>query len=180
MRVTQLIDEQRSQQQQHLARLAALERYPEIHFASADRLAVALLRSKLHDILARAGGLKKPVNLPLASIGELFKGRDAWLDDLSRSLGPVPDTADTPAVARVLSGLGGVGKTRLALEYAWRHAEDYTARLFVGADSVEALQRNLAALCRRRSSTCPSSGKLMKADSAMPCSDGCASIPAGC
>ena len=144
----QLIEEQRSQQQQHLARLAALERYPEIRFESADRLAVALLRSKLHDILARAGGLKKPVNLPLASIGGLFKGRGAWLDDLSRSLGPVPDTADTPVVARVLSGLGGVGKTRLALEYAWRHAEDYTARLFVGADSVEALQRNLAALCR--------------------------------
>ena len=48
----------------------------------------------------------------------------------------------------MLSGLGGVGKTRLALEFAWRHAEDYTARLFVGADSVEALQRNLAALCQ--------------------------------
>ena len=144
----QLIEEQRSQQQQHLARLAALERYPEIRFASADRLAVALLRSKLHDILARAGALKKPVNLPLASIGGLFKGRCDWLEGLSRSLGTVPDTADTPVAARVLCGLGGIGKTRLALEYAWRHAEDYTARLFVGADSVEALQRNLAALCR--------------------------------
>ena len=144
----QLIDEQRSQQQQHLQRLEALERFPEIRFESADRLAVALLRSKLYDILARAGALKKPVNLPLASIGELFKGRGDWLDDLSLSLGPVADTADTPVVARVLSGLGGVGKTRLVLEYAWLHADDYTAMLFVGADSVEALQRNLAALCR--------------------------------
>jgi tetratricopeptide (TPR) repeat protein/Mrp family chromosome partitioning ATPase len=145
-----LIEEQRSQQQHHLARLAAVERYPEINFASTDRLAVEMLRSKLQDILARAGALKKPVFLPYASINEQFKGRDAGLDDLSRSLGPVPNTSDAPAVVRVLSGLGGVGKTRLALEYAWRHAELYTARLFVGADSVEALHRNLAGFCQPR------------------------------
>ena len=49
----------------------------------------------------------------------------------------------------MLNGLGGVGKTRLAVEYAWRHANEYAARLFVGASSPEALQRNLAALCGR-------------------------------
>lgn len=143
-----LIEEQREHQRQHLDRLAAYERYPEIRFASADRLAVEILRSKLHDILARTGTSNKPVNLPLASIGELFKGRDALLDDLGRSLDAIPATADMPATACVLSGLGGAGKTRLALEYAWRQGEDYTARLFATADSAEALQRNLAALCR--------------------------------
>jgi len=144
-----LIEAQSILQQQHLARLAMVERYPEIRFASADRLAVDVLRSKLHDILARAGAATKPVYLPDASIGDQFMGRDTWLEDLSQSLGPVPDMAGSPAVARVLSGLGGVGKTRLALEYAWRHAESYSARLFVGADTVTALQSNLAALCQR-------------------------------
>ncbi|MBS0299822.1 MAG: tetratricopeptide repeat protein [Proteobacteria bacterium] len=144
----QSIDDQHEQQRQHLERLAACERYPEIRFASADRLAVDILRSKLHDILARAGAPNKPVNLPLASIGELFKGRGALLDDMQCSLGTIPGSADTPATARVLSGLGGAGKTRLALEYAWQHADDYSARLFAVADSAEALQRNLAALCR--------------------------------
>jgi len=143
-----LVEEQRERQRQHLDRLAACERYPEIRFASADRLAVEILRSKLHDILARASTPNKPVNLPLASIGGLFKGRDALLDDLGRSLGAIPAMADMPAAACVLSGLGGAGKTRLALEYAWRHGNDYTARLFATADSAEALQRNLAALCR--------------------------------
>jgi tetratricopeptide (TPR) repeat protein len=143
-----LVEEQREHQRQHLDRLAAYERYPEIRFANADRLAVEIAHSTLLDILARAGTANKPANLPLASIGGLFKGRDALLDDLGRSLGAIPATADMSATACVLNGLGGAGKTRLALEYAWRHGEDYTARLFAAADSAEALQRNLAALCR--------------------------------
>ncbi len=47
---------------------------------------------------------------------------------------------------KALHGLGGVGKTRLAVEYAWQHADDYSALLFVTADSPQNLQRNLAEL----------------------------------
>ena len=144
-----LDEAERAAQQQHLKRLAVVERYPEIRFANADRLAVDMLRSGLHDILARAGAIERPANLPYLSIGDLFKGREVLLDDLTRSLGSVPESSDLPVVARVLNGLGGVGKTRLAVEYAWRHANEYAARLFVGAGSPEALQRNLAALCGR-------------------------------
>jgi len=141
-----LVDEQRSLQQQHLARLAAFERYPEIEFANTDRLAAEVLRSKIHDILGRAGAAARPFYLPNASIRDQFMGRDDWLEELSQSLGPVPDKAGSPAVSRVLSGLGGIGKTRLALEYAWRHADSYSALLFVEADTATALQSNLAAL----------------------------------
>src|SRR5262249_10113249 len=42
-----LDEEQRAAQQGHLSRLASIERYPEIRFANADRLAVELLRSQL-------------------------------------------------------------------------------------------------------------------------------------
>lgn len=48
-----LIEEQCRHQQQHLERLAAIERYPEIKFVSADRLAVEILRSRLHEILVK-------------------------------------------------------------------------------------------------------------------------------
>ena len=143
----QVIDEQRVQQRQHLERLAAYERHP-VRFSSTDRLAVEILRSKLSDLLARIEPSLKPINLALTSIGTLFKGRDRLLENLQHSLGRIPASTDTPAVTRVLNGLGGVGKTRLAVEYAWRHVDDYTALLFVAADSAEALQRNLAALCR--------------------------------
>ena len=43
--------------------------------------------------------------------------------------------------------MGGVGKNRAAVEYAWKHADDYNALLFVAADSPLDLHRNIAALC---------------------------------
>jgi hypothetical protein len=143
----ELNKDQRSAQQAHLERLASVGRYPEIHFANSDRLAVDVLSSKLQDILVATGVVTKPINLPYLSIGDLFKGREAMLDHLSQSFGPVPESIASPVVASVLNGLAGVGKTRLALEYAWKRAREYVAMLFVTADSPEALQRNLAALC---------------------------------
>ena len=86
----QLIEVQRIAQQAHLGRLAEVERYPEITFASADRLVVAILRSKLQDILAAAGAIKRPANLPYLS-SEFFKGRETSLDELVKSLGPAPE-----------------------------------------------------------------------------------------
>ena len=46
----------------------------------------------------------------------------------------------------VLHGLGGVGKTRLAVEYAWAHVDDYTAVLFVLVETPLLLAQNLAGL----------------------------------
>ena len=143
----ELIPEQSAAQQRHLQRLAKVERYPGPAFASPERLAVEVLRSRLFDIFLAAGVARRVVHLPYASLGDLFKGRDAMLDDLHTSLTNSPATGASAIVGRALHGLGGVGKTRLALEYAWRHVKDYTALLFVGADGAETLQRNLAALC---------------------------------
>ncbi|MDN5753731.1 MAG: DUF4062 domain-containing protein [Nitrosospira sp.] len=59
-----LNEDQRAAQQAHLERLQIVGRYPEIHFASADRLAVEVAYSKLLDILISAGLIMKPANLP--------------------------------------------------------------------------------------------------------------------
>jgi tetratricopeptide (TPR) repeat protein len=144
-----LSEAERVAQQEHLQRLRAAGSHSEIHFTDTKDLAIEVLRSKLQEILAAAGGINRPTNLPNLSIGQLFKGREDALQELAQSLGPVPDSSTAPAVVRVLNGLGGVGKTRLAVEYAWRRAGNYAARLFVGASDPEALQRNLAALCGR-------------------------------
>lgn len=83
----------------------------------------------------------KPSNLKYATLGSLFKGRDEKLEELHRRL-----TAGT-GTRQVIYGLGGAGKTRLAIEYALRHSEEYQALLFIPADKREALDRNLATLC---------------------------------
>jgi len=52
----------------------------------------------------------------------------------------------TAITSKALYGLGGIGKTRVAVEYAWRYRDEYSALLFVVAETPEALQRNLATL----------------------------------
>src|SRR5262249_3350817 len=77
------------------------------------------------------GGPTQPCNLPLVSIGPLFKGREAFLDDLRQRLGAHDRRATAIVGRQAIHGLGGVGKTRAAVEYAWQHADDYTALLFI-------------------------------------------------
>lgn len=85
----------------------------------------------------------KPMNLPYDSLGTLFKGRDSFMKDLHDRL-----IKDPPKVSgwNAIHGLGGVGKTRAAVECAWRFANEYSALLFVVADSPDNIQRNLASL----------------------------------
>ncbi len=66
----------------------------------------------------------QPNNLPLASIGKLFKGRDSFLDELRERLGVAGASATAIVNRLAVHGLGGVGKTRAAVEFAWRHADD--------------------------------------------------------
>jgi hypothetical protein len=80
-------------------------------------------------------------NLPFPPLGNLLKGRGQELQTLAEAL-----TQETPG--QVLHGLGGIGKTRLAVEYAWRHGQRYRAVLFVLADSPEGLNSGLASLAR--------------------------------
>ncbi len=87
----------------------------------------------------------RPQNLPYPTLGSLFKGRDEFLHSLRQKL-----HSAKPAVIharQAIHGMGGVGKTRAAVEYAWSYAYDYRALLFVAADTPDSLQRNLAALC---------------------------------
>ncbi len=88
----------------------------------------------------RPPGLPRLHNLPFSSLGNLLKGRDEEL----RKLQEGQATAITQA--QTLYGLGGIGKTRLAVEHAWRSGERYDTALFVVAESPEALQSGLANL----------------------------------
>ena len=88
----------------------------------------------------------RPIHLPFARLGELFKGRDAFLTTIRSKL--KAGRHDVAIVGtQAVHGLGGLGKTRAAVEYAWQHADEYSAVLFVAADRPETLEKNLADLC---------------------------------
>jgi hypothetical protein len=58
-------------QRRHLARLATLERYPEIRFDTVDRLAVDVVRSKLLEIVNQAERLLRPTDVSNRGIQKL-------------------------------------------------------------------------------------------------------------
>lgn len=134
-------------QQAHIAAIKASGKHYSVFAGHAT-----LVREVFHDL-----GLEpelKVNNLPYKSLGSLFKGRDKFLRQIHRTLGRIEHRGHVrfaaitaSATVATVHGLGGIGKTRAAIEYAHRHAEEYTALLYARADSPGALQQNLAALC---------------------------------
>jgi hypothetical protein len=135
-------DATRASQADHLKWLRAINFYPAKPFTSADNLVARVFGSAVLDALkkADAGSITKPRNLRFVSIGDLFAGRDEDLADLHTAL------LGAKGAPVALSGLGGVGKTRLAIEYAWSRETVYSALLFVSASDSAALNAGLAGL----------------------------------
>ncbi|HEY0755355.1 MAG TPA: helix-turn-helix transcriptional regulator [Ktedonobacteraceae bacterium] len=54
----------------------------------------------------------------------------------------------TPTLTQSLaiSGLGGMGKTQIAIEYSYRYASDYAAVLWINAETVESITSSFAAI----------------------------------
>ncbi len=76
-----------------------------------------------------------------------FTGRDDLLETIHRQLtadGRVAVTGISAATA--LHGLGGVGKTQLAIEYAWRHAHDYSLVWWIDAEQASLIGERIAGL----------------------------------
>jgi tetratricopeptide (TPR) repeat protein len=70
-----------------------------------------------------------------------FTGREEVLKELKMTL--------YKSGMAALTGLGGIGKTQTAAQYAYRHREDYDSVLWVRAESQEALFADLVQLASR-------------------------------
>jgi tetratricopeptide (TPR) repeat protein len=116
-------------------------------FSTADQLRAAVLTEDWEGEPKKQSATQprsKPNTLPYPSIGHLFKGREDFLKQLRDSL--TRSNGGKTAIFNAVYGLGGIGKTRAATEYAWAHQDDYSALLFAIGETPEILRRNLAAL----------------------------------
>jgi NB-ARC domain len=115
-------------------------------------------------------GARQVSTTPIANLparNRAFTGRAELLDQLRQQLitrpaaaaavavtalptdPPTTVAADRDAPPQVLHGLGGIGKTQLAAEYAHRHASDYPIRWWIPAEQPAAIPGQLVALARQ-------------------------------
>ena len=73
-----------------------------------------------------------------------FTGRDALLADLHTALA----TDKKAALTQAIHGLGGVGKTQTAVEYAYRYADEYTNIFWVRAENKNEIQQGYMQMAR--------------------------------
>ncbi|GCE07842.1 tetratricopeptide repeat protein [Dictyobacter aurantiacus] len=85
-----------------------------------------------------------------------FTGRDNLLDQIAQQFSST-ETAQPAAIRRValtqaqaIKGLGGIGKTQIAIEYAYRALAQkrYTHTLWISAATAESIQASFIALAR--------------------------------
>ena len=106
-----------------------------------------LLTSGEEDVTATA-----PPATPLRVIGGIppqnpsFTGRQGMLKELRGALRTHSHAALLP---HTLHGLGGVGKTQLATEFAHRYQHDYDIIWWIPADTDQQITRSLVSLARR-------------------------------
>ncbi|WP_170154145.1 FxSxx-COOH system tetratricopeptide repeat protein [Actinoplanes italicus] len=84
-----------------------------------------------------------PVVWNLARRNTAFTGRDGMLDRLRDAL-----SNGSRVAVQALYGMGGVGKTQLALEYAHRFADDYDLVWWIPSEQPELIADHLAALAQ--------------------------------
>ena len=77
---------------------------------------------------------------------DYFVGRLGYLSSIESVLLPFT-TAERKVV--VLHGLGGIGKSQLAIEYTKKHRHDYSAVLWLNAKTEDTLMQSFAANARR-------------------------------
>src|SRR2546421_2449732 len=75
-----------------------------------------------------------------------FTGQEKVLTQLATTLRTGQATALSQPQA--VSGLGGIGKTQIAIEFAYRHRQDYQAVLWVLSDSRESLVSGYIAIAQ--------------------------------
>jgi hypothetical protein len=113
--------------------------------------------------MTRTGTKRQHFALPfsLAGVAEAhqFVGREQELEDIHNSLG-----GDGRRRTVVLHGLGGMGKTQIAVAYARRHRNSYSAVFWFNIQDETLLKRSFAKVAKRILQYHPSACRLSSID----------------
>jgi tetratricopeptide (TPR) repeat protein len=112
-------------------------------FSSPEQLETELLHA-LKDTQEKAadGGTAETWELRGHRPDPYFTGRDDELEALHQAF----RAKSAASAVQVISGLGGLGKTRLAVEYAWRYASDYDLVWWIRAEDSATMRGDYAEL----------------------------------
>ena len=90
-----------------------------------------------------------PMLLPFRANNN-FTGRDRELVEIHRVLqGAEPNATISRQKVMALHGLGGIGKTQLAIQYAYIHQNDYTSVWWVDASTTQTLSEGFLGIAQR-------------------------------
>jgi tetratricopeptide (TPR) repeat protein len=110
---------------------------------------LAIIAEKVEAIAREIGARKAAAAKPVGSLGRLpepvwnFTGRSDELETLRRQLENGGRSAITP---HAITGLGGIGKTQLALAYAHKHRGEYGLVHWIAAEEPAGLAAGYVAL----------------------------------
>ena len=88
-----------------------------------------------------------PMRLPFHKNGN-FTGRDREIAEIHRALHSA-DATIFQRRAMVLHGLGGMGKTQLAIQYAYIHQKDYTSIWWVNASTTQTISQGFLGIAQQ-------------------------------
>ncbi|KAK7403495.1 hypothetical protein QQX98_010725 [Neonectria punicea] len=116
-----------------------------------DNILERLPKNDLHDSSSgntSASSLVSTLPFPRNVMFTMFTGRDDILQDINRILQlSRADETETETVRSVaLYGMGGVGKTQIALEYAYRFRNSYSHTFWVKCETEVELRHSFTAL----------------------------------
>ncbi|MBF0155231.1 MAG: toll/interleukin-1 receptor domain-containing protein, partial [Magnetococcales bacterium] len=133
-----------------IARYQALPKdgKPVKSYADSDQawtevtLNIAEILAELPSVPATPASVTCHHNLPSRNL--LFTGREEVLRQLAQGFG----TTATQALTQTIHGLGGIGKTQTALEYAHRHLGEYQRIWWLLAETEAGLSAGFDALAQ--------------------------------